>query len=196
MNDPLQTTLADVVELLRSQGVDYALIGGLAASLRGQPRVTADVDMVLAADVDRALRLAADLPNTQFAPLFSGVEEVVQRAFILPLRHRTTGVKADLALGLSGFEQQLITRAESLHVSGTNVAVATAEDLVIMKTLAGRPRDDQDVQGILAARGNQLDWEYCLSVAGELGEAVGQDLATRVRDLKREYDHGEFWAQQ
>jgi predicted nucleotidyltransferase len=180
MNVPLQTTLADAVQLLEAQGIPYALIGGLAASFRGQARVTADVDMVLSAGVDRALQLAAELTNTKFKPLFRGVEEVVQQAFILPLEHRTTNVKLDLSLGLSGFEQQAVARAQRVDLAGTKVAVVTAEDLLIMKVMAGRPQDDQDVRGLVLAHGDRLDWDYCRKVAAELGEALGQDLVGRV----------------
>lgn len=184
MNDPLQTTLADVVDFLRHEGVPHALIGGLAVSLRGQPRVTADVDMVIAADVQRAVSLAGSLEGTNFRPLFDNVAEVVQKSFLLPLRHRSTNVKVDLAVGLSGFEQQTVARAEILPLAGRNVPVATAEDLLIMKILAGRPQDDQDLRGLVIAQGDRLDWQYCLKVATDLGEALGQDLTARVRTLR------------
>jgi predicted nucleotidyltransferase len=180
VNEPLRTTLADAVNLLQAEKVRYALIGGLAVSLRGRPRVTVDVDMVIAADVPRALALAAALDGTSFRPLFDDVSEVVQKAFILPLRHRATGVKVDMAVGLSGFEQQAIARAEYLDIAGTHVSVATAEDLVIMKLLAGRPRDEEDLRGLVIAQGGQMDWDYCHDLAAKLGEAVGQDLVGRL----------------
>jgi hypothetical protein len=47
-------------QFLDAQGVPYALIGGLAASLLGQPRMTADVDMMIRADIPRALSLLSN----------------------------------------------------------------------------------------------------------------------------------------
>jgi hypothetical protein len=76
----------------------------MAASLRGQPRTTADVALVVAADASRALDLLGRLDQSVFRPLFGNVADVVQRSYILPLRHRVTGIKVDMALGLSGFE--------------------------------------------------------------------------------------------
>jgi hypothetical protein len=184
VNDPLQTTLIDAVELLQSRGIDYALIGGLAATLRGQPRVTAYVDLVIAADVEAALDILSSIEQTKFAPLFDRAEEVVEAAFILPLRHRHTGVKLDLSLGLSGFELQLISRAGRIVIENASIAVAQAEDLIVMKTLAGRPRDDQDVQGIVIAQGANLDWAYCLNVAAELGKSLDQNLVDRIQQLR------------
>jgi hypothetical protein len=85
VNDPLQTTLADAADFLVSEGIAYALIGGMAASLRGQTRTTADVDLVIDTKVSHALVLIKRLDGTMFRPLFDNVGEVVERSFILPL---------------------------------------------------------------------------------------------------------------
>jgi hypothetical protein len=190
MTDQLQVTLHDAVSLLEERGVSYALIGGLASSLRGQARVTADVDLVVAIDIPAALAIARDLDQTPFAPLFDDVSQVVERSFILPLRHRSTGVKVDISIGLSGFEQHAVTRAQSIDVYGRPVSVATTEDLVIMKALAGRPQDDLDVRAMLTAQSHRMDWDYCLHTAAGLGEAVGEDLAGKIRRLRSENDAG------
>lgn len=184
MDKPLATTLSDIVDFLRREKVPYVLVGGLATSLRGQPRVTADVDMIILGDVERALSLVDGLQESRFAPLFDDVADVVRNAFLLPIRHRATGVKVDLAIGLSGFEQQVVGRAEVLDLAGTSICVATAEDLLLMKVLAGRPRDEQDVRGLLDVQGDRIDWDYCVRLADDLGEAIGQDLGRQVRVLR------------
>lgn len=184
MNEPLRITLADAAAFLEACRVPFAVIGGLAVSIRGQPRMTVDVDIVIASDVDQALALVAKLPESQFRPLFQDVESVVTRAFILPLRHRSTNVKVDISIGLSGFERQAIARAEQTNFAGLKLPVVQAEDLLIMKILASRPQDEQDIQGLIVAQGERIDWEYCLRTAKDLGEAVGQDLAARVRLLR------------
>lgn len=191
MSEPLQVTLSDIVGLLRKEGISFALIGGQAASLRGEPRTTADVDLVLAIDVEQALGLLDRLESTNFEPLFSDMSAVVQQAFLMPLRHTQTGIKVDLAIGLSGFERQTIERADVMMLAGCQVPVATAEDLIIMKSLAGRPRDEQDLQGIAIAQGNLLDWSYCEQTARELGDAIGVDLVSKIRQLRRDQSHEE-----
>jgi predicted nucleotidyltransferase len=120
-------------------------------------------------------------PN--FEPLISDVQDIIERSFILPLRHRITEVKLDLALGLSGFEQRAVERAQRVEFGGVQVSMIRPEDLLIMKVLAGRPRDDQDATGIVAQR-RDLDWDYCLDIATQLGEAIGQDLASRLKALR------------
>ena len=189
MEQSLWPTLADAVSLLESRGIPCAVIGGLAVSLRGQPRMTIDVDLVIQADLEDVLRLVRDLDTTPFAPLFPGVEEVVTTAFILPVRHRTTGIRVDLAVGLSGFEREAIARATRVSVGEATVPVVTVEDLLVMKALAGRPQDDLDIRGLLGVHRNNVDWERCLRIASALGAAVDADVAGRLRAAREAFGH-------
>ena len=61
MEQGLWPTLADASRMLESRGIPCALIGGLAVSLRGQPRMTVDVDILILTDVEQALRLVREL---------------------------------------------------------------------------------------------------------------------------------------
>ncbi|MGD9637310.1 MAG: nucleotidyl transferase AbiEii/AbiGii toxin family protein [Pirellulales bacterium] len=191
MDEPLQITLTDAVRFLDAQGVPYALIGGLAASLRGRPRATVDVDLVVVMEIDGIAEFLRQLQQTALRPVFDDAETVARQAFLLPLRHARTKVKVDLAIGLSGFEQQAVGRAETLQLGNEPVRVATAEDLILMKVLAGRPQDEQDLVGLVLAQGDRIDWNYCLNVGADLGEAIGQDLTGRIRQLRDEHKSSE-----
>ena len=52
MDAVLQQTLVDAVSMLQSRAIPFAVIGGLAVSFRGQPRMTVDVDLVIEAETD------------------------------------------------------------------------------------------------------------------------------------------------
>lgn len=181
MEAVLWPTLADAVGMLEDRGIASALIGGLAVSLRGQPRMTVDVDLVILADVEQSLQLVRELTSTPFEPLFRGVEDVVSSSFILPLRHRTTGIRVDLAIGMSGFERQAVGRATPIAVGEIRIAVVSLEDLLVMKAIAGRPQDDQDIRGLIAAQREAIDWPACLLLAEQLGTAIDVDIAGRLR---------------
>lgn len=184
MTDVLQTTLRDLVEWLRSESIPFAVIGGIAASVRGEPRFTADVDLIVGIDVDQALRLAERLPNSPFRPLFDGIAEVIQTAFLMPLAHAVTGIRADIAIGLSGFEQQAIARATPALMGDITVPVVTAEDLILMKLLASRPRDLEDIDRIVLRHRQTLDWTYLLETGQQLQEAIAQDLVPSLEALR------------
>ena len=186
MKGPLEQALVDIVEDLDARDVSYALVGGLATSLRGKVRVTNNVDLIVHCDVEQALSLINDLDPNRFRPLVPDVESVARTAFLIPLVHQTTGVQLDLAVGASGFEQQIVDRATKLAVSGRELAVATAEDLLLMKALAGRPQDDQDIEGIISIQRDAIDWDYCIHIAEQLEQAVDIDLANRIRKLRQD----------
>ena len=188
MEAALWPTLADAVSMLAERDLRSALIGGLAVSLRGQPRMTVAVDLVVLASVDAAIRLVADLASTPFDPLFPGVEEVVATAFILPLRHRQTGIRVDLAIGMSGFEQDAVARATPVMIGAASIPVVSIEDLLVMKALAGRPQDDEDIRGLVAAGLQTIDWQACLTLAERLGNAIDIDIAARLRAARSERD--------
>jgi hypothetical protein len=159
-------------------------MGGIASSVRGEPRVTSDVDIVIGIDVARALELLHSLEGSPFEPLFSGADEVVERAFILPVKHRASGVRVDMAIGLSGFEKNAIDRAEIIDIgSKVTAPVVSIEDLLVMKILAGRPRDMDDARSLVSLRSDQIDWAYTEQTAQELGDTVGMDLAATLRQL-------------
>ena len=184
MNQALRLTLRDIAAFLRSEKLPFAVIGGIAVGLRGEPRFTADVDLVIGADVDRALSFLRAVEGSSFVPLFADVSEVVASAFIIPLRHRKTGIKVDLAIGLTGFERQLLERAENLPLGGVQLPVATAEDLLLMKVLADRPRDAEDARRIVDRQGPNLDWAYVLEMGRQLQEAISQDIVAKLRQLQ------------
>ena len=55
VTNDLTKTLADLTTWLRREQVSFAVIGGLAVGVRGEPRFTADVDIFVGLDLDDAL---------------------------------------------------------------------------------------------------------------------------------------------
>jgi hypothetical protein len=186
MDDSIRRTLVDLDAFLRRHDVPFAVIGGIAVAIRGEPRFTADIDVVLGIERDSATELLRSVARSAFEPLFPGVEDVVREAFLLPLRHRRTLVKVDLAVGATGFERQVIRRAPAESIGDLTVPVATAEDLLLMKTLAGRARDADDARGIILRRRGEIDWDYVMETGRQLQEAIDQDLVSPLLALRRE----------
>ena len=188
VDDVVRQTLRDLKQLLKRRSAPYAVIGGIAVAIRGEPRFTADIDAVVGIDIAAAVQLARALRNSAFLPLFPDIEEVVKTACILPMRHRKTRIQVDLVVGLTGFEQQAIQRAEDVRFGRLSLRVITAEDLLLMKVLAGRPRDLDDTERIVAKQGKRLDWSYVFETAKQLEEVVAQDLVGPLEALQRKVE--------
>jgi len=67
------------------------------------------------------------------------------------LVHAPTNINVDVSLGALPFERDMVERRQVLEVGGLRIPVITAEDLLVMKALARRPRDLGDIETVLDA---------------------------------------------
>ena len=84
-------------------------------------------------------------------------------------------------LAETAFQQEVIARRVTCAVEGQQVSLVTAEDLILFKLIASRPRDLIDVQDIFFTQGD-LDEAYMRRWAKELGvaEKLEEVLAARL----------------
>jgi predicted nucleotidyltransferase len=73
-----------------------------------------------------------------------------------------------------GLEQEFLARAQRVELDGVDVPVLSPEDLVVTKILAARPKDVEDVAGILLARGENLDLSRIRGTLTLIEQALGQ----------------------
>ena len=176
--------LARFTDELASHKIRYSLIGGLAASIRGRVRATEDVDLILLCSLDQALELVKKLGKRGFSPLLDDYEQVARTALLIPLVDQSSRVQLDLAIGLSGFERDIVERADPMMIDDHEIFVATVEDLIVLKALAGRPQDIQDIAGMVEIQAERIDWEHCVACAARLQSTVDVDLVEQIERLR------------
>jgi hypothetical protein len=170
---PFAAALADLKKALAALRVDWYVFGAQAALIYGAARVTADVDVTLRLGKVTTARLATALKRCGFQlrvedPAF------VRTTRVLPILHVRTSVPADLVIAGPGLEDAFLEHATVQDLGGVRVPVARAEDVIVMKLLAGRDKDLDDVTAILAARGTVLDVKYVRTTLTMVEEALGQ----------------------
>jgi hypothetical protein len=144
--------LSSVARTLDELGFPYMVIGGQALLLHGEPRLTRDIDITLGATPDELDRLITAFPPLDLEALPEDCFAFARRTMVLPARHRPSGIRVDFIFSFTPYEVQAIARAEPHELAGYPVRFATAEDLVIHKVFAGRPRDLEDAESVLAKR--------------------------------------------
>jgi hypothetical protein len=155
--DPLASLLPAVDALAswwEEEGIRAAVIGGLAVSLISTPRVTKDIDALAVVPDHEWEALLDGAQRHGFEPRLSDAVEFARQSRVLLLRHGATHVDLDLALGALPFEDEAVQRAVRFQVGNSVLPLASPEDLIIMKILAHRPRDLEDVRAILATHPN------------------------------------------
>jgi predicted nucleotidyltransferase len=131
-----------VLQKLDEFGVDYIVIGGIAARLHGSPSVTRDIDICPDRSRDNLDRLANALRS-----LHARLRGVDDRGPV--------DVLGDPS-GVNGY-QSLVANAVQLDLDGTKVLVADIDDLIRMKVAAGRPKDRIEVEILTAIRDHRTE---------------------------------------
>jgi predicted nucleotidyltransferase len=171
----LTAFLAALTRELERRGLRFMLIGGQAVLLHGRPRFTEDVDVTLDAGPDRLPIVQEACAALGLAPLAEDPETFARRTFVLPVRHPASRIRVDFIFSTTPYEAQAVARATRVPLAGARVPFATAEDLLIHKLFAGRPRDLEDAEGIVRRRGAELDWTYLERWVGEFARVPGRE---------------------
>lgn len=167
----LLTDLADAFAGLR---VRWYVFGAQAALIWGRPRLTTDVDVTVGAVPGGTPALVAALQAHRFTIRIDATPDFVRQTRVLPLVHGPSGLAADIVLAGPGLEDDFLARAVQVDAGGVLVPVLSPEDLLVTKVLAGRPKDLEDIRGVLAERGAQIDLVRVRTVLEMLEQALGQ----------------------
>jgi hypothetical protein len=172
-HSPFVALLAELKATFEELGLGWYVFGAQAALLYGSARLTADVDVTVALGEHRTEDLVERLRVHGFT-LRVANPTFVNATRVLPVVHDRTGLPADIVLAGPGIEELFLERARLRDLGGLEVPVACAEDIVVMKVLAGREKDRGDVQAILAAQAPTLDVALIRSTLTLLEQALDQ----------------------
>ncbi len=183
MSSDAERVLVDLARTLDDLGVHWYLFGAQAALLRGSRRLTADVDVTVFLGATRTAQLVSALAARGLPLRVPADDDFVARTRVLPVAHAATHMPVDVVLGTPGIEEHFLARAEVLLVGTTKVPTPLAEDLVVMKLLAGRENDLEDAKALVKA-GASLD--DITSMVEAIAEGLGEDdILDALAELRR-----------
>jgi len=148
-HQPLLSPLAALLRLLDQYEGKCVIIGGVAASLLGTPRLTADIDALILLSSDDLPELLQAAEAEGLTGRITDLLEFARKNRVVLLRHAESGTGIDISLGVLPFEEELIGRSVEYDVEGMKLRLPTPEDLIILKAVANRPKDLLDIQGII-----------------------------------------------
>jgi hypothetical protein len=169
----VEAALFDFVHIFDEMNLDYAVLGGLAVRAYGVPRATYDVDVGVA------------IPDGRLAEFYDRVEDAgytvpdsyrsgwVDRIADMPLvkfriYRPDKSVDVDVFITETKFQQEIIRRRRATELDGQTFWIASPEDIVLLKLIAGRHRDYGDIEDMRLMLGD-LDAEYMRPWADALG---------------------------
>lgn len=151
-SDRTDLDAARILRSLVSAGVDFVVIGGIAAVLHGSARNTFDLDVCFATDpgnldalATALAKLDARLRGVKDPVPFVADAAALRRIDILTLTTRAGDFDLLARPGGAPRFSTLRSRADRYDLGGFTVSVARIEDLIAMKQASGRPKDIADI---------------------------------------------------
>jgi len=153
------------VSRIQRLGVPYVVTGAVAAIVYGEPRLTNDVDMIVALRPEDIEGFIRAFPAAEF---YCPPEEVLKIEIRRPYRghfnliHHETGTKADIYLeGEDELHKWALSKRKGMILEGEHVKIAPPEYVIIRKLEyyreGGFRKHLRDIAGMLAISGEQID---------------------------------------
>jgi hypothetical protein len=165
--------LRAILRALRKLGENPVLVGGLGIQAWGRMRQTKDVDLLVLSDEPGRERLfaaaeAEGLVRDPVRPVVTVSRTTILRLAYTDPRFGMT-VRVDLIEAGKGFLSDVARRARATRLFGEELRLASCEDLILMKLLAGRPIDRADAADLLRINAAGIDQALLDNTAGEQG---------------------------
>ena len=146
------TDYAKVLRVLSDAGVEFVLIGGVAANLHGSARATFDVDVVYSRKRTNLAKVVEALGP--YNPYLRGAPPGLP--FQFDLATVRNGLNFTLSTGLGdvdllgevaggGNYEQLLSHSVEIDAFGIRCRCVTLERLIQLKRAAGRPKDLESI---------------------------------------------------
>lgn len=188
----VEAALRRIVELGRALDVEWALVGGMAVSVRTEPRFTRDVDLAVSVpDDSSAEELIGSLTREGYNVEAIVEQDAADRIATARLRRADSDLEpyVDLLFASSGIEDLIVEQAEELEVlPGVLLRVATSAHLLATKVLAadpGRPQDSADAAALAAALDDDgvAETRRALEAIESRGFNRGRDLLSLLNEV-------------
>ncbi|SPF54280.1 conserved hypothetical protein [Candidatus Sulfopaludibacter sp. SbA4] len=177
---PLIEAAHDLQAFFNQRQWPFCIIGGIAVLRWGEPRFTRDVDVTLLCGFGREDEFIGPLLSSDYRGRISDAAEFARRNRVL-LLESPNGVPIDVALGGLPFEELMVERSSLFEFTpGCPLRTCSAEDLVVLKLFAFRPRDVLDVETVVVRQRGALDWVYIESHLAPLSALKEQPEITEA----------------
>ena len=133
-------------ECLRSNEVEFVIVGAYALAVHGLPRASQDIDVFVRPTTENARRIAKALGDFGYPAL----SEAASEAFASPARMATLGtppLRIDIMNAIDGVSfEEAASESVKLEVAGTSMPFLGLAHLVANKLATGRTKDRLDVE--------------------------------------------------
>jgi hypothetical protein len=170
--------LLDVIEILKREKVDYAVIGAFALSAHAVVRASSDVDALLSISYARLTKLSSVFESARFTTTLrpGDADDPILGMLVLGDSH---GNRVDLLGGLRGLDPNVFSRAIGVTFLNENLRIVGREDFIAMKCFAGGPQDMVDARSAYQAAPGPVNLDLLRTAT----RRFGRDAADKLEEI-------------
>lgn len=184
MLEPFFEPLESLQRLLSRLGDRGVIIGGTAVSIIGKARYTEDLDAMFLLSYEDIPHFLEEAKQEGIEPRIKNAVEFANKSRVMLMRHVISNTNIDISMGIMPFEEEMVERSVVHKIDeALQIRLPTPEDLIIMKAIAHRPKDLEDIRTI-ADKYPKLDVKRIRQWVSEFGEVLDMpDLWDTVKPL-------------
>lgn len=154
------------MEAFEAAGAEYLLVGSVASSVYGEPRLTLDIDVVADLTQERLARFLSFFPAPGFYISREAAVSAIRETRQFNILHPASGLKIDVIVRKQDdFDRSRFARKRPVLIFPDRPAdIASPEDVIIKKMDyfrdGGSEKHLRDITGILKVSGPDLDLAY------------------------------------
>ena len=168
--------LLDVAAILQDEGVDYVVVGAMAASVHGSVRATMDADALISVGMPKLKHLQRAFKKAGLSTdlRLGDAEDPIPALLAVTDKHEN---RVDVLAGLRGLDPEAFSRAITVPLRGSSLRVVGREDFIAMKCFAGGPQDLDDARHALQAAKEPTDIDLLRRLSRRFGRPAADALA-------------------
>ena len=131
----LEITFRKAITALTNADVKYVIVGGLAAILRGSPRNTSDIDVIIENEPNLNGKLIKAFKAQDFEVMESQLKMAIDEGFNTSIFIKDSIIRIDLKIARNSDEYEVIEESETWNFQDIHFPIASVEQILYGKIL-------------------------------------------------------------
>ena len=151
------------IRALSEAGLEYVIVGGVAAIIHGRIRSTVDLDVVIRlnpSDASTVKKLASAFRRNDLDVLEHEIISSLKEKSHFSVFDTRSPLRVDAKGVYTSLDSMALENRKETEILGLKVWVASPEDVIIGKLTYGSPQDIEDAASIILNLRDELDYEY------------------------------------
>lgn len=127
--------LTRLIHALKKSELKYVIVGGLAAIIRGRPRTTMDIDLIIEENLVKVKIFLNHLKKNNFDVMDEQILIAFNEKTNATIFDKNSVIRLDLKIAYNKDEQEVLAQAQQLIFKGIKLEIASIEQILYGKIL-------------------------------------------------------------